>query len=295
MAVQSMTGFARASLEDEAVSVSWELRSVNGRGLEARLRMPPSFERLEQAAKQRILKRFSRGNIQASLNVNRGEAARRPVVDEAFLSELAAIARRLQEEHGAAPARADGLLALRGVMDVPDTSADEETRQRVEDMALRALDMALDDLETARLAEGASLREVLAGQLNTIETLTNQTEDDPSREPAAIRARLEEQVRSLLEAAPSLDEGRLYQEAAFLAAKADIREEIDRLKTHIASGRALLDAGGPVGRKLDFLAQEFNRESNTLCSKSNASSVTAIGLELKVVIDQLREQVQNLE
>lgn len=295
MALQSMTGFARASLEDEVAVVSWELRSVNGRGLEARLRLPPSLERLEQPAKQRIQKRFSRGNIQASLNVVRGEDSRKPVVDEGFLSELAALARRLQEEYGAAPATADGLLALRGVMDMPDTNADDETRDRIEAVALSALDTALNELENARLAEGALLGEVLSRQLDTIEALTLRVEADPSREPAIIRKRLKEQARALLDAAPTLDEGRLYQEAVFLATKADIREEIDRLKTHIASARALLVAGGIVGRKLDFLAQEFNRESNTLCSKSNASSVTSIGLELKAVVDQLREQVQNLE
>ncbi|WP_159590741.1 YicC/YloC family endoribonuclease [Chelativorans xinjiangense] len=295
MALQSMTGFARAGLDDEMAAVTWELRSVNGRGLEARLRLPPGFERLEQPAKGAVGKRFSRGNIQASLSVTRGEALRRPVVDEAFLAEVAKLAHRLEQEHGAAPATADGLLALRGVMEMPDVSADEEARARLDELALRALDTALDELATARREEGASLGVVLEGHLAAIEALTLRAEADASREPANIRARLEEQVRLLMDAAPALDENRLHQEAAFLATKADIREEIDRLKTHVASARALLATGGPVGRKLDFLAQEFNRESNTLCSKSNAASVTAIGLELKAVVDQFREQVQNLE
>ncbi|WP_309083985.1 YicC/YloC family endoribonuclease [Chelativorans sp.] len=295
MTLQSMTGFARASLEDGVASVTWELRSVNGRSLEARLRLPPGYERLEQPAKQRFAKHFSRGNIQANFSVTRGAALRRPVVDEEFLAELARLARRLQEEHGAAPARADGLLALRGVMDLPDTGIDEEAGARLEALALAALDTALEDLAAARRQEGASLRTVLQDQLSAIEALTLKAEADPSREPASIRQRLQEQVKLLMDAAPSLDEARLHQEAAFLAAKSDIREEIDRLKTHIAAARALLEAGGPVGRKLDFLAQEFNRESNTLCSKSSASSVTAIGLELKAVVDQFREQVQNLE
>ncbi|MCT7375933.1 YicC/YloC family endoribonuclease [Chelativorans salis] len=295
MALQSMTGFARAGLDDEMASVTWELRSVNGRGLEARLRLPPGFERLEQPAKSAVGKRFSRGNIQASLSVTRGEALRRPVVDEAFLAEMAKLAHWLEQEHGAAPATADGLLALRGVMEMPDASADEEARARLDELALRALDTALDELTTARCDEGASLGTVLEGHLAAIEVLTLRAEADSSREPANIRARLEEQVQLLVDAAPALDESRLHQEAAFLATKADIREEIDRLKTHVASARALLATGGPVGRKLDFLAQEFNRESNTLCSKSNAASVTAIGLELKAVVDQFREQVQNLE
>lgn len=295
MALESMTGFARASLEDEAATVYWELRSVNGRGLEARLRLPPGHERLEQPVKQRIAQRFSRGNIQASLTITREADLRRPVVDEEFLFQLAQLARRLHEEHGAAPARADGLLALRGVLEAPDATADEETRERLDALALAALDRALEELAAARQAEGASLGTILEGQLAEIEALTFQAEADPSRELSSIRARLKEQLRQLMDAAPELDEARLYQEAAFLATKADIREEIDRLKTHVASARALLAAGGPVGRKLDFLAQEFNREANTLCSKSNASSITAIGLELKAAIDRFREQLQNLE
>jgi len=295
MMIQSMTGFARASLADEMASASWELRSVNGRGLEAKLRLPPGLDRLEQPAKQRIAKRFSRGNIQASLSVTRGAALCRPVVDEELLTALARLSHRLVEEHGAAPARADGLLALRGVMDLPDAGLDDETGERLDALALSALDQALEELFAARREEGASLRLVLLDHVAAIEALTLRAEADPSREPANIRQRLQEQVKLLFDAAPALDEARLHQEAAFLATKADIREEIDRLKTHIASARALIEAGGPVGRKLDFLAQEFNRESNTLCSKSNASSVTAIGLELKVVVDQFREQVQNLE
>jgi len=290
-----MTGFARAAQENDVAAVSWELKSVNGRGLEARLRLPPGYERLEQPAKQRIGKHFSRGNIQANFSIARSTALRRPVVDEELLAELARLSRRLQEEHGVAPARADGLLALRGVMEAPEPGPGDETTEKVDALALSVLDQALEGLVAARCAEGASLRTVLADQLAAIEVLTLKAEADPSRAPATIRARLEEQVRLLLEAAPSLDENRLHQEAAFLATKADIREEIDRLKTHVASGRALIQAGGPVGRKLDFLAQEFNRESNTLCSKSNAASVTAIGLELKAVVDQFREQVQNLE
>lgn len=295
MALQSMTGFARAAFECEAATVSWELRSVNGRGLDARLRIPHGFEQVEQSAKQRIMQRFSRGNIQANLTVQHSEALRRPVVDEVFLEELAKQARRLEDEYGAAPARADGLLALRGVLEMPDSTADEETHREIEDAALRAFETALDELESARRAEGDALKEVISGQIDSIDTLAERVEADPSRETESIRARLGEQVQLILDAAPSLEEGRLYQEAALLAAKADIREEIDRLKTHVGSARSLLENGGPIGRKLDFLAQEFNREANTLCSKSNASSVTAIGLELKVVVDQLREQVQNLE
>ncbi|MER2633305.1 MAG: DUF1732 domain-containing protein, partial [Rhizobiaceae bacterium] len=183
-----------------------------------------------------------------------------------------------------------------GVLDMPDAAVEtEEGRAALDAAVLRVLDTALSGLENARRAEGAALKPLLLGHVDQIEQLTLRAEADPSREPATIRARLAEQVRLLMEAGTGLDEARLHQEAAILATKADIREEIDRLKTHVASARALLDSDGAVGRKLDFLAQEFNRESNTLCSKSNAASVTAIGLELKAVVDQFREQVQNLE
>jgi uncharacterized protein (TIGR00255 family) len=202
----------------------------------------------------------------------------------------------MEEMFGVAPATADGLLALRGVLDMPDAAVEtEEARAALDAAVLRVLDTALSGLEDARRAEGAALRPVLLGHVDQIEELALRAEADPSREPATIRARLAEQVRLLMEAGAGLDEARLHQEAAILATKADIREEIDRLKTHVASARSLLDSEGAVGRKLDFLAQEFNRESNTLCSKANAASVTAIGLELKAVVDQFREQVQNLE
>ncbi|TKB30949.1 MAG: DUF1732 domain-containing protein, partial [Mesorhizobium sp.] len=181
------------------------------------------------------------------------------------------------------------------VLDILETVETEEERAALDATILSALDMALAGLEQARQSEGAALRKLLSGHIDAIEALTLKAEADPSREPAAIRERITEQVRLLMDASANLDAVRLHQEAAFLATKADIREEIDRLKTHVASGRALLSSGGAVGRKLDFLAQEFNRESNTLCSKSNAAAVTAIGLELKAVVDQFREQVQNLE
>ena len=218
-----------------------------------------------------------------------------PVVNEAFLKDLAGLAKRLQEQFGVAPATADGLLALRGVLDIAEGLETEEERAALDCAILSALETALVGLEHARQSEGAALRMLLSGHIDTIEALTLKAEADPSREPAAIRERIADQVRLLMDASANLDAVRLHQEAAFLATKADIHEEIDRLKTHVASARVLLGSGGAVGRKLDFLAQEFNRESNTLCSKSNAAAVTAVGLELKAVVDQFREQVQNLE
>lgn len=296
MKLQSMTGFSRATADHEGSAIAWEVKSVNGKAVELRLRLPPGFERLEPIARQALQKRFSRGSFQATLTLARVAGAQPPpVVNEAFLKDLAGLAQRLQQQFNTAPASADGLLALRGVLEIPEVTETEEARAGLDKAVEAAFAAALDGLEQARGNEGEALGVLLAGHLDTMEALTLRAEADPSREPAAIRARIAEQVRLLLDASAGLDDTRLNQEAAFLATKADIREEIDRLRTHVASGRALLSAGGAIGRKLDFLAQEFNRESNTLCSKSNAATVTAIGLELKAVVDQFREQVQNLE
>ena len=296
MTLQSMTGFARSVAEHDGTSIAWEVKSVNGKSVEVRLRLAPGFDRLEQVVRQAVQKRFSRGNFQATLTIGRAAGSQaQPVVNEAFLKDVAGLAKRLQEQFGVTGASADGLLALRGVLDVPETFETEEQRATLDASVLRVFETALTGLETARRAEGEALRILLLGHVNVIEMLTLRVEADPSREPVAIRQKLAEQVRLLMDASANLDEDRLHMEAAFLATKADIREEIDRLKTHIESGRKLLSGGGAIGRKLDFLAQEFNRESNTLCSKSNASTVTAIGLELKAVVDQFREQIQNLE
>lgn len=296
MNLQSMTGFARVAADQDGSALAWEVKSVNGKSAEVRLRLPQGFERLEPSVRQTMQKRFSRGNFQAMLTVSRAAGTQaQPVINETFLKDIAGLASRLQEQFGAAPATADGLLALRGVLDVPEPTETDEARAALDAMILALLDRALAGLEEARRGEGEALRKLLSGQIDTIEALTLQAEADPSREVSVIRAKLAEQVQMLLDASTNLDENRLHMEAAFLATKADIREEIDRLKTHVASGRQLLAGGGAIGRKLDFLAQEFNRESNTLCSKSNAGTVTAIGLELKSVVDQFREQVQNLE
>jgi uncharacterized protein (TIGR00255 family) len=296
MTVQSMTGFARASAEQDGASIAWELRSVNGKGLEVRLRLPPGFERIEQASRQAIQKRFSRGNVQASLAVVRVGSAARPVVNEIFLEEVAALAQRLQARFGCLPASADGLLALRGVLDIPELADDEIARAALDAAIMAALDQGLTGLEQSRRAEGVALSSILLGHVAAIESLVLRAEADPSRDPVVIRERIAGQVRVLMDAAgAALDETRLHMEAALLATKADIREEIDRLKAHVEAARGMIETGGATGRRLDFLAQEFNRESNTLCSKSNATAVTAIGLELKVVVDQFREQLQNLE
>ena len=296
MNLQSMTGFARATADHDGVSIAWEVKSVNGKSVELRLRLPTGFDRLEASLRQAVQKRFARGNFQASLTIGRAPGAQaQPVVNEAFLKDVAGLAARLQEQFGVTAASADGLLALRGVLELPEALESDEARAALDAASVQAFAEALHGVEAARLGEGGALKGLLLGHIDAIEALVLRAEADPSREPAAIRERLAAQVRLLLDASSNLDEARLHQEAALLATKADIREEIDRLNTHVASGRALLQNGGAIGRKLDFLAQEFNRESNTLCSKSNAAAITAIGLELKSVVDQFREQVQNLE
>lgn len=295
MALQSMTGFARSTDDHLGNAFAWELKSVNGKGLEVRLRLPPGLERIEQPAKQAFQRRFSRGQFYAALNLTRQDVTAAPIINEMLLKDVSALAKRLEREFGFAPARADGLLALRGILEFADPLSTEEEAAAFDATIMAALDEALAGLERARLQEGAALGRLLLGHVDEIEALTLTAETDPSREPQAIRARLAEQLKLIVDAMPALDEGRLAMEAAFLATKADIREEIDRLKTHVASARSLLAAGGAVGRKLDFLSQEFIRESNTLCSKSNAATITAVGLELKAVVDRFREQVQNLE
>ncbi|MGB6118028.1 MAG: YicC/YloC family endoribonuclease [Mesorhizobium sp.] len=295
MALQSMTGFSRVAGEAAGDQIVWELRSVNGKGLDARIRLPQGLERLELPARQLMQKRLARGNIQVNLNLQRKTQAGQPVVNEEFLRDITELAKRLEAQFGCAPASADGLLALKGVLEMPDQGNGAAPSEAMDTGVLALLDQAISALIEARESEGRALDGILRGQLDRIEQLTLKAEADPSRDPQAIRERLAAQVRLLMDAAAPLDEQRLYAEAAFLATKADIREEIDRLKTHIASARDLLASGVAVGRKLDFLAQEFNRESNTLCSKSNASAVTAIGLDLKAVVDQFREQIQNLE
>jgi len=295
MSLQSMTGFARHLRNTAGAQISWEVRSVNGKGLDVRFRLPAGLESIEQKARNFFTQHFKRGNFQAVLTVERSATAGRALVNESLLKELASIAAHLREEYGLAPSTPEGLMALRGVLDVPQETLAPSEHPELEGAILGVLDETLIELVHNRQAEGKALGEILRVQVTTIEMLVQQARLDPSRSPAAIRARLAAQVALLLDAAPALDEGRLHMEAAFLATKADIQEELDRLEMHVASARALLKEGSGVGRKLDFLTQEFNREANTLCSKSNAASITTIGLDLKAVVDQLREQIQNLE
>ena len=295
-ALNSMTGFGRAEGTLGTARWTWELRSVNGKGLDVRLRLPGGLESIETQAREIVSRRVSRGNVSANLSYQRGQGDLVPQVNEtglnAVLASLEAIRAHVPD---AAPVALEAILAQKGVIDWKEPEEDETEREALETALLEGLGEALNALCAMRASEGRAIETVLRGQLATIADLTQQAEDAPCRSLDAIRARLSAQVAALMETGAGLEPARLHQEAALLATKADIREELDRLVAHVAAARALLDKGGPVGRRFDFLAQEFNREANTLCSKSNGTELTAIGLELKTVIDQMREQVQNVE
>ncbi len=295
MTVQSMTGFARAEGGSDGIRWVWELRSVNGKGLDVRARLPQGYERLETEVRRMCTAAFNRGNIQVSLSVSGGTSALKPVLNEAALDAVLEIAEALQGRIDAERPRIDGLLNIRGLIDWRDAEVDPEAAAAEDAEWLEGLSRAIAALAQMRASEGAALKLALDGHVDAIEALVEGIEADPSRGVEAVRARLAEQVARLLDSSAGLDPARLHVEAALLATKADLTEEIDRLRAHVAATRDLLAAGGSVGRRLDFLAQEFNREANTICSKSNAASVTAAGLELKVLIDRLREQIQNLE
>lgn len=295
MPLQSMTGFARRDGSSGRYRWAWELRSVNGKGLDLRLRLPVGTEAIEADVRKLAGDMFSRGNMQIGLSISASETGVETVVNQNALAAVLSLREQLAGTIDPAPLRLDTLLAVRGIVEFREPEEQEGEKAARDADILAGLRLALHDIMLMRETEGAALHHVLLGQISRIEELARTIEADPSRSPETITARLSQQVSLLMDGAATLDRDRLYAEVALLAAKADIREEIDRLHAHVAAARDLLEKGGPVGRKLDFLSQEFNRESNTICSKSNAASVTAAGIELKVVIDQFREQVQNLE
>lgn len=295
MALASMTGFARVEGSSDDYRWHWEIRSVNGRGLDIRSRLPQGFERLEPLIRERIQKSLSRGSVSVNLQMQRAGAAGVVRINDEALAAVLDACDRLTSTGKVQPPRADGLLALKGVIEASEEIEDETARAALDSSLIDSFSRALELLVSMRLNEGEHLAAVLLDRLTEIESLTALADSNTSRTPEAIRQRLSEQVQALVEAVPALDPQRLHQEAVLLATKADIREELDRLTAHVGGGRELLKGNGAVGRKLEFLAQEFNRESNTICSKSNDVGLTRIGLELKSVVDQLREQVQNVE
>jgi len=295
MTLKSMTGFGRGAGIHGETSWHWEVRSVNGRGLELRFRMPPGLEGLEIKARSLCQEKLARGNCTLNLTPRRetGELAIR--LNEAALSQALAVAERARALTQLAAPGLDTLLAMRGVVEVVENEESEEAQSRLEEALLKGLTAALDQLVAARTAEGARLTSVMANQLSQISSLVERAASASARQPEAIMQRLTEQVARLTETGAGLDPERLHQEALLLAAKADIQEELDRLSAHVAAANDLLAQDQPVGRRLEFLTQEFNREANTLCSKASDIEISRAGLDLKTVIDQLREQVQNIE
>jgi uncharacterized protein (TIGR00255 family) len=295
MALSSMTGFAQHAGSADGVAWTWELRSVNGKSLDVRFRMPSGCEALEVPARSIIAQHLKRGNVQASLSISGVQPGAGVVINEAVLAQLAVEAEKLRMRFGGPPISAEGLLSLRGVVEPVQQTAAGPDLAKYGDALLASFGAAAEALDVERRGEGARLHDVISGQLDRIAELTRQARDCPARAPEAVKARLKELLAKLLEPGMGFDPDRLHQEAVVLATRSDIQEEIDRLFSHVESARALMASGEPAGRKFEFLSQEFNREANTLCSKSSDRSMTAIGLELKTVIDQLREQVQNIE
>ena len=295
MALSSMTGFARSQGVSGTYVWSWELKSVNAKGLEVRLRLPSGWDAVEAPVRARATEALSRGNVYATLTITREGVSPVVRINEPVLDAvLTAIANLTSKVEAAAP-RIDGILALKGVIDVIDPTDSEEERTAAEKAVIAGFVQALGGLAEMRAHEGKALGALLSARLSEIAALAARAEDIPGRKPEAIKARLAAQVAELLEASSRFDPERLHQEAILLATKADVREELDRLGAHVAQARKLLGDGGAVGRRLDFLSQELNRESNTLCAKSNDVELTNIGLELKTVVEQFREQVQTLE
>jgi uncharacterized protein (TIGR00255 family) len=288
-----MTGFARAEGEAGGISWIWELKSVNSRALDVRLRLPPGFDPLEPALRAALVRQMRRGSIAATLTVAR-LAPPQIRINREMLAQIVALLGELSGEIAAAPPRLDGLVALRGVIETVEGEPDAIVAGRRE-AVLDGWSAALDRLAAARSEEGARLFAVLSEQRTELAVLVAAAAGSAAAQPAAIRTRLEAQLGELAGLVSALPEERMAQELALLAARADVREELDRLRAHIAQAGELLERGGAVGRQLDFLCQELNREANTLCSKSADIELTRIGLALKGAIEQFREQVQNLE
>lgn len=292
--IASMTGFARSEGAQDGWRFVWELRSVNGRGLEWRCRLPQGFEALEPELRKATKKRLARGSVNGTVNLSADSASAAYRVNQEMLNEAVAMVEKLRLQTECAPPQPEGILGLRGVIETIDGDMDDDARTRLSEALAKSYEDALDGLVAARLKEGEAMALVLKNQFDEIEKLTADAAAHAAVTPNAIRQRIETQLKELL-GDSGIAEERLAQEAALLAIKADVREELDRLHAHVETGRALLAKTGAVGRDLDFLIQECNREANTLCSKAADMDLKRIGLDLKRVIDQLREQVQNIE
>jgi len=290
-----MTGFGRSGGETGAWAWVWEVRSVNGRGLDLRVRLPSHYDSLDQRVRKLIQSRLKRGSVTVSLNVTRQAGALEVQVNEDVLRDILKAAEVVRKATDTAPPRVDGLLALKGVLDVVEQTDSEEVREALQASMMRDFEKAFDELVATRRSEGARLAEIVSEKISEIAALIKTIETSPARSPEAIQQRLNEQVARLMDTSSSLDEARLHQEAVLVATRADVEEEVKRLTAHVEAANDLIGSDEPVGRQLDFLAQEFNREANTICSKAGANDISQAGLALKTAIDQMREQVQNIE
>lgn len=291
----SMTGFGRATAHAEGCTILCEIKSVNGRGLDIRSRISPGFDALEADLRRVIGDKLSRGSVSLFLNIQRDSANTEVVVNTQALDSILAVIETLGDRVEGKKPSLEGILALKGVLDTREAPLAPDAEERLTAAILDCAVVAVSALSESRRREGERIGAILSARIDEIAALTEAAEAHPGRSREAIVSRLREQVAALLDSEKGQNEDRLHQEALLLATKADIREELDRLQAHARAARELISAGGPIGRKLDFLSQEFNREANTLCSKSNDVGLTGIGLDLKAAIDQLREQVQNLE
>jgi uncharacterized protein (TIGR00255 family) len=295
MSLKSMTGFARSAGSHASWRWNWEIKAVNARGLDLRVRVPSGFDSIETEARSRLGAVLVRGTCYANLSAQREQSTPEIRINDAALLALVAAVERLPRSQAIQPATMDGLLSVRGIVEVVEATDSSESIAEISAAMLASLDEAARALVSMRAGEGEALQRVLAGQLARLRELARAAHENPGRKPEAVRARLEQLVSELSSHSTGFDPQRLHQEAVLLAAKADVREEIDRLIAHLDAASELLNAGGAVGRRLDFLAQEMAREANTLCSKSNDKDLTAIGMELRALIEQFREQVQNIE
>ena len=295
MALSSMTGFARGHGVAGTYAWAWEIKSVNSKGLDLKLHLPPGWDAIEPGVRTRASEALARGSVFANLTVSREGVAPVARVNEPVLAAVLATLKGLSGKVEAAPPSLDGILALKGVMEVGEAEESEAERSAAEAAIVAGFGRALEGLAEMRRNEGEALGRLLMARLAEIGALAARAEAAPGRKSEAIKARLAEQVAALLETSQRFDADRLHQEAILMASKADVREELDRLTAHVAQASKMIRDGGAVGRRLDFLAQEFNRETNTLCAKANDMELTNIGLELKSLVEQFREQVQNLE
>jgi uncharacterized protein (TIGR00255 family) len=290
-----MTGFARSHGASGPYVFEWELKSVNAKGFDFRMRLPPGWDDIEPPVRKRAAEVLSRGTVYANLTVKRANAVSAIQINQDVLASVLKVASEIAGKVDAVAPSIDGLLGIKGVIEVVEPEADEAEEKAARAAVETAFGEALKSLIEMRKREGASLGAVLAQRLDELEALAKRAEAAPGRKPDAIKARLAEQIAALLDTSDRFDPDRLHQEAIMMATKADIREELDRIASHIAQSREMLAKGGAVGRRLDFLAQEFNREVNTCCSKSIDLELTNAGLAMKNVVEQFREQVQNLE